>query len=105
MRYSLPSLGTGYHIQSATVRMNYATYEDMDTGDYVAVDLYAVRSTRTWTEMGANWYTMKREARNGARRAAKTRHSTGMTLPWESKSSTGPLGAAIRTGPTAISRK
>jgi len=58
MRFSLPSLGSGYHIQSATVRMNYAGYEDMDSNDGVYVDLYAVRPSRTWTEMGANWYTM-----------------------------------------------
>lgn len=58
IKFTLPSLESGYHIQSATVRMNYASYESMDSGDYVYVGLYAVRPTRTWTEMGANWYTM-----------------------------------------------
>jgi hypothetical protein len=58
VRFSLPSLPNGYHIQSATVRMNYCAYEDMDSNDYVYVGLYAVRPTRTWTELGANWYTM-----------------------------------------------
>ncbi len=58
MRFSLPSLESGYHIQSATVRMNYASYESMDSGDYVYVGLYAVQPTRTWTEMDANWHTM-----------------------------------------------
>jgi hypothetical protein len=58
MRFSLPSLGTGYHIQSAIVRMNYAYYESMDSNDYVYVDIYAVRPTRNWTEGGACWYTM-----------------------------------------------
>lgn len=58
MRFTLPSLGTGYHIQSAKVKMHYISYLSMDTNDYVYVDLYAVRPTRTWTESGANWYTM-----------------------------------------------
>jgi hypothetical protein len=62
MRFSLPSLGSGYHIQSAIVRMNYAGYESMDSSDFVYVDIYAVQPTRVWTEMGANWYTMNGSA-------------------------------------------
>jgi hypothetical protein len=57
-KFDLPSLGSGYHVQSATVRMNYMGYERMDSGDRVDVGLYAVRSTRVWTETGANWNTM-----------------------------------------------
>ncbi|MGA2915507.1 MAG: DNRLRE domain-containing protein [Sedimentisphaerales bacterium] len=81
MRFSLPPLGTGYHIQSAIVRMNYATYENMDSGDYVYVDIYAVRPTRSWTEMGACWYTMDGSsywAQAGCESATTDRYDTSL---------------------------
>lgn len=81
MRFGLPSLESGYHIQSATVRMNYASYESMDSSDFVYVDLYAVRSTRTWTEMGANWNTMNGSsywAQAGCESATIDRYDTSL---------------------------
>jgi hypothetical protein len=79
IRFTLPSLPSGYHIQSATVRMYYCDRELLDTGDRVDVGLYAVRPTRTWTENGATWYTMNGSsywAQAGCESAAFDRYDT-----------------------------